>query len=157
MNGSYHIMEDFMSRKRTPGQPKIEAESTATIAVAEPIPADHVGQTPGFVERLGERTDRIPTPDPFEIAGDYVAGVRLFESRRDRQMAIKFDDKPGQLVIGALKALDYRWNPTEQIWVHPVSRESAMGTRIDAERLYQEVRQMVREEKGIVAGQEVPF
>jgi hypothetical protein len=150
-------MEDFMSRKRTPDLTKIEAESTANITVVEPIAAEHIEQTPGFVERLGERTDRIPTPDPFEIAGDYVAGVRLFESRRDRQMAIKFDEKPGQPVIDQLKESGYRWNPTEQIWVHPVSRESAMGTRIEAERLFQEVRQMVREEMGIVAGQEVPF
>ena len=89
--------------------------------------------------------------------GDYVAGVRLFESRRDRQMAIKFDEKPGQPVIDLLKASNYRWNPTEQIWAHPLRRDAAMGTRIDAERLYQEVRQMIREEKGIVAGQEVSF
>jgi hypothetical protein len=32
-----------------------------------------------------------------------------------------------------------------------------MTTRIDAERLYQEIRQMIRQEKGIEAGQEVPF
>ena len=58
-----------MPRKRTPDQPNIEVEPTATIAVAEPIEAEHIEQAPGFVERLGGRMDRIPTPDPFEIAG----------------------------------------------------------------------------------------
>jgi hypothetical protein len=32
-----------------------------------------------------------------------------------------------------------------------------MSTRIEAERLYQEVCKMIRQEKGIEAGQEVPF
>ena len=32
-----------------------------------------------------------------------------------------------------------------------------MSTRIEAEALFQEVRQMIRQEKGIEAGQEVPF
>ena len=36
-------------------------------------------------------------------------------------------------------------------------RIDAMRTRIEAERLYREVRQMVRQEKGIETGQEVPF
>jgi hypothetical protein len=38
-------------------------------------------------------------PDPFKIAQDNVAGVRLYESRQDRQMAIKFENKPSQPVI----------------------------------------------------------
>ena len=145
-----------MSRTRKPSQPTQEVESTANTAVAEPIPSQNIEEKQGFVERIGERNGRVAMPDPFEIAGDYVAGVRLFESKRDRQMAIKFGEKPGQPVIGKLKESGYRWNPTDQVWVHPVHPASAMGTRIDAERLYQEVRQMIRQEKGIEA-QEVPF
>jgi len=146
-----------MSRKRRPDQPTKEAETPANTAVAEPVAVENIEEGASFVERVGDRKSPIATPDPFTIAGDYVAGVQLFESRRDRQMAIKFDEKPGQPVIGTLKASGYRWNPTDQIWTHAVRPESAMGTRIDAERLYQEVRQMIRQDKGIAAGQEVPF
>ena len=96
-------------------------------------------------------------PDPFGIAGDYVAGVRLFESKRDRQMAIQFDDKPGQPVIDKLKEAGYRWNPTDRVWTHAVRQESAMGTRIEAERLYQDLRQMVQQEKAIETRDEIPF
>ena len=83
-------------------------------------------------------------PDPFGIATDHLAGVRLFESKQDRQMAIKFgdgrpEDKPSQAVIDRMKEAGFRWNPADRIWAHPVRPESAMRTRIEAERLYQEV------------------
>ena len=77
-------------------------------------------------------------------------------------MAIKFgegrpEDKPSQAVIDKLKEAGFRWNPTDRIWAHPVWPTSAMSTRIEAEKLYQEVRQMIRKEKGIEPGQEIPF
>ena len=147
-----------MSRKRTPEEQPAEAST----AVAEPpaaandnAPAANDNQ-PSFAERVGQR-QRVSTADPFGIAGDYQAGVRLFESKRDRQMALKFEEKPGQAVIDRLKEAGYHWNPLDKIWAHPVRAESAMSTRIEAERLYQEVRQMIRQEKGIETGQEVPF
>jgi hypothetical protein len=103
-------------------------------------------------------------PDPFGIAIDKLAGVRLFESKQDRQMAIKFgdgrpEDKPSQAVIDKLKEHGYRWQPENKIWAKPVRFQDAMQTRIEAERLYQEVTQMIREEKGIPAGKEaaLPF
>jgi hypothetical protein len=152
-----------MSRKRTPDEKPAE-ESTA---VAEPpaaandnAPAANDNQ-PSFAERVGQRP-RVSAADPFGIAHDNVAGVRLFESRQDRQMAIKFgegrlEDKPSQAVIDKLKEAGYRWNPLDKIWAHPVWPASAMSTRINAERLYQEVCKMIRQEKGIEAGPEVPF
>ena len=146
-----------MSRKRTPSQPTTDAEPTSNTAVAEPVAVDNSVENPTFAERVGERKGRNVIADPLPIAGDYAAGVSLFESRRDRQMAIGFDEKPGQPVIDRLKGSGFRWNPTDRVWTHPVRQESAMGTRIDAERLYQEVRQMIRQDKGIESGQEVPF
>jgi hypothetical protein len=147
-----------MSRKRTPEEQPAEAST----AVAEPpaaandnAPAGNDNQ-PSFAERVGQRP-RVSTADPFGIAGDYLAGVRLFESKRDRQMALKFEEKPSQAVIDRLKEAGYHWNPLDKIWAHPVRAESAMSTRIEAERLYQEVRQMIRQEKGIESSQEVPF
>jgi hypothetical protein len=145
------------SRKHTPDQETPAETSTAT---AEPPAAANDNQ-PSFAERVGQRK-RITAPDPYEIALDTVAGVRLFESKRDRQMAIKFgegrpEDKPSQAVIDKLKEAGYRWNPMDKIWAHPVRDGSAMTTRIDAERLYQEVRQMIRQEQGIETSQEIPF
>ena len=56
-----------------------------------------------------------------------------------------------------MKESGFRWNPSDRIWVHPIRQEYAMAIRIDAEKLYQEVRQMIRQEKGIEATQDIPF
>jgi hypothetical protein len=146
-------------------QPAPEA-GTAATAVAEP-PAVEPPQaearpdSQGFAERVGQKK-RAGVADPFGIAKDNLAGVRLFESKEDRQMAIKFgsggpEDKPSQAVIDKMKEAGYRWNMADRIWTYPVRPDSAMSTRIDAETLYQEVRQMIRQEKGIEATQDVPF
>lgn len=163
-----------MPRKRTPDQPTTESESqpnteAATATVEPPVPespeqvqgfTDPTGlpeleQT--FVERLQQQRGRSIASDPFGIAGDYVAGVRLFENRQDRLMAIKFEEKPGPAVLDALKDAGYRWNPRDKVWVYPIREEAARTTRIEAERLYQEVRGMIRQEKGLESAQEVPF
>ena len=145
------------SRKRTPDQESTETTTT----VAEPPAAEAKAEGQSFADRVGQKK-WVAAPDPFGIAKDNLAGVRLFESKQDRQMAIQFgegrpEDKPSQAVIDKMKEAGFRWNPADRIWAHPVRSESAMSTRIEAERLYQEVRQMIRQEKGIDAGQEVPF
>ena len=111
---------------------------------------------PSFAERVGQKKGNTAS-DPFGIAGDYLAGVRLFESRRDHQMALKFNEKPSQAVIAKLKEAGYRWNPNDMIWAQPVWPATAMTTRIKAERLFQEISQMIRAEKGIENSPEIPF
>jgi hypothetical protein len=135
-------------------EPPTGTDSEPSSAAQAPSPAND--NQPTFAQRVGQRKSPI-APDPFGIAGDYQAGVRLFESRQDHQMALKFDEKPSQAVIDKLKEAGFRWNPTDRIWAHPVWPASAMSTRIKAERLYQEVRQMIRDEKGIDSSPEIPF
>ncbi len=165
-----------MARKRTPDQPTTETESQpateAATATVEPPAAEIPEQAQNFtdpqapelpelkqtfVERLQQQRGRSIAPDPFGIAGDTVAGVRLFENRQDRVMAIKFEEKPGPAVLDMLKDAGYRWNPRDKVWVYPIREETARATRIEAERLYQEVRGMIRQEKGIEASPEIPF
>jgi hypothetical protein len=146
-----------MSRKHTPDQQSPET----TTPVAEPPAAEASPEGPGFADKVGQKK-WVPTADPFGIAKDNVAGVRLFESRQDHQVALKFgdgrpEDKPSQAVIDTIKEAGFRWDPSNKIWTYPVRSESAMGTRIDAERLFQQVAKMIRQEKGIEAGKEVPF
>lgn len=159
-----------MARKRTPKdstptetptpvQPEPEQTTNATVATTEvesPVP-EAPEQQRSFVQRIQQQRGRAIVSDPFGIAGDDEAGVRLFISRRNRQMAIKFEEKPGQEILDLVKSAGYRWNANDYMWVHPIETDSAMTTRIDAERLYQEVRGMIRQTKGIESGQEVPF
>jgi len=165
-----------MPRKRTPDQPSTDTETlettTAATATAEPPAPERSEQIQGvaepqatestekkqtFAERIRQERQPAYKRDPFGIAGDYAAGVRLFENKQDRLMAIKFEEKPSPAVLDKLKDAGYRWNPRDQVWVYPVRDDAARTTRIEAERLYQEVRGMVRQEKGIEASQEIPF
>src|SRR5437016_868018 len=113
-----------MSRKRTTQDQESAETSTA---VAEAPAAEAASDKPGFAEKVGQK-NYVAAPDPFSIAGDYLAGVQLFESRQDRQVAIKFgegrpEDKPSQAVIDKMKESGYRWNPEHKIWAHPVRGE----------------------------------
>jgi hypothetical protein len=133
-------------------------ENQPSVA-APPAPANdnfHAANDnqPSFAERVGQRKRVI---DPYGIATDNLAGVRLFESQQDRWMAIQFFDTPTRPVIDKVKEAGFHWNPTHRIWTHPLRAENRMRTRIEAERLYQEVCQTIRQEKGISSGQEVPF
>ena len=145
-------------RKRTSEQ---QPPAETSTAVAEPpaaandnAPAANDNQ-PSFAERVGQRK-RIIAPDPYPIATDADIGLHLFESRQDRQMAIKFDEKPSQAVIDKLHEARWTWKPADKIWAHPIWPASAMTIRINAERLYQEICSMIRQEKGI-ASKDVPF
>lgn len=136
----------------------IELASTAVMEPPVPqapeVPA--AAPEPSFVEKLARQRTGI-VPDPFGIAGDYEAGVRLFENRRERLMAIKFDQKPGPEVLTRLKDDGFRWNPRDQVWVHPIYPDQARRIRIDAERTYQDVRQMIRDERGLGTSPDIPF
>jgi hypothetical protein len=142
-----------MSRKRTPDQ---EATETTTTVTEMPAVAETAESSPGFAAKVAQKK-RVSAPDPYGIAVDTVAGVRLFESRRDRQMAIKFENKPSQPVIDKMHEEGWNWKPADKIWARPLWADSAMSTRIEAERLYQDVCKMIRQEKGIETSQEVPF
>ena len=155
-----------MSRKRTPDQQTTETTTTETTApetgtaLAEPPAAANDNapaandNRPSFAERVGQRI-RVSAADPYVIAADHVIGVRLYESKRDRQMAIKFEEKPSRAVLDKMHDAGWGWRQADKIWAHAITEETAAVTRIKAERLYQECRTMIRQEIG--AGQEVPF
>jgi hypothetical protein len=159
-------MEDRMSRKRTPDQQTTETTTTETTApetgtaVADPSapandnrPAANDNQR-SFAERVGQRV-RVSATDPYPIAVDPVLGIRLYESKQDRQMAIKFDEKPSRAVLDRMHDAGWVWKQADKIWAHAVTPDTAVNTRIKAERTYQDVCRMIRQEIG--AGQEVPF
>ncbi len=109
---------------------------------------------PSFAERVGQRI-RTSSADPYVIAADHVVGVRLYESKSDRQMAIKFEEKPSRAVLDTMHDAGWVWKQADKIWAHALTPDSAATTRVKAERLYQEVCNMIRQEIG--AGREVPF
>lgn len=162
-----------MARKRTPkdlsqienlSQPAevalspVQVEPTGTAVMEPPVAETPAPESqPSFVEKLARQRNPGIVPDPFGIAGDYVVGVRLFEDRRDRLMAIKFEQKPSAEVLTRMKDSGFRWNPRDQVWVHPIYPDQARQIRIEAERTYQDVCQMIRQERGLGDSPEIPF
>src|SRR5947209_8010648 len=110
-----------MSRQRTPDEKSTETSTAATTpqeastAVAEAPAAEAKSDRPSFAERVGQR-QRVTTADPFSIAHDNLAGVRLLESKEDRQMAIKFDEKPSRAVLERLRDAGWVWKQADKIW-----------------------------------------
>jgi phage terminase large subunit-like protein len=152
-----------MSRKRTPDEKSTETTiaetSTAetTTAVAEPPAAETKAEGQTFAERVGQKKWK-PDPDPFEIKSDFEAGIHLFRSRRDQQMAIKFDKKPPEAVLDKMREAEgWTWKRADGIWALSFTPDNARSRHILAERLYDEVLPILRQELGIGAGQEVPF
>ncbi len=108
-----------------------------------------------------ERSEPAPkkfAADPFGIASDYLAGVHLAESRRYRRSQLSFDEKPSQPVIELLKENGFRWNAQDKLWSRPIEAAAAMQDRISAEKLFQDVSKLLRQEKGLGADQgKAPF
>jgi hypothetical protein len=173
----YHITEVFMPRKSTsndtpspdntnitPDAPATEASTAVaerpTLPPADPVAAEQPvaegAVRRSFADRVGQK-QQPSAPDPFAIATDAAAGVKLYESKQDRQMAIKFAEKPSQAVLDKMREARWQWKQADRIWARPVNPGSALSTRIEAEQLFQEVRKMVRQEKGLEPGPEVPF
>jgi hypothetical protein len=115
-----------------------EAEATGRTLTVERQPGDEPAEP-----------KKSYAPDPFKIATDVLAGVHLAESRRFRRSEISFDEKPSQPVIDKLKESGFRWNGQDRLWAKRIDAPSALQDRIDAERTYQDVAKMIREERGI--------
>ena len=130
-----------------------ETQSTDLTAVNDAAAA-------GTTREPGDDTpaERKYAPDPLVLVGDYEAGVRFRESRRFRRSEIEFlEGKPSQPVLDQLKADGFRWSPDEKVWSRPVGVNDAYATRVEAERTFNQVAQMIREEKGISGDSRNPF
>ena len=132
-------------------------KSTVATASQGELDAARYSKPMSFAERVRRERRPLIASDPFAIAGDMEAGVRLFEGRQDRLMMIKFEEKPGSEVLNRMKEFGVRWNPRDMVWVHPIRPDNEHSIRVEAGRLYQEVRSMLREAKGLENNQEIPF
>lgn len=126
-----------------------EAQQTAAAIVQEVADNTRLPEQNGtsFAEKVGKKEYK-PVPDPFGIASDYVAGVRLSESRRYGKMLLAFEEKPTPEVTAKLKEAGFRWEPLEKVWTLS-TRANPMTARIDADRVFNDVSKLIREQRGI--------
>jgi hypothetical protein len=153
-----------MTRKRKPDQDSPETTSAVVeppAPTSDPAAPETTAGGQSFADKVGQKKP-LSAPDPFCIAGDYTAGVELFHSKLDSQMAIKFGDgsskdKPSPAILEKMHEAGWTWKSQHGIWALPFTPASEMRTHIEGERHFQEVCKMIRHEKGIEASPEVPF
>lgn len=155
-----------MPRKNKSKQTVKDAETAISTAITEALPETAVEPQPDapvvpvtvadktpsesphtFVERHGHRK----VPDPFQIAFDRAAGVFLYEDKQDRELAIIFDEWPGDRIADLMEQAGYSWDSRQAVWVKLLDESSARSTRIETERLYHQVCQMIRQKRGVEA------
>jgi hypothetical protein len=146
------------TKRKTAEQDQETTLETATAAATQRQPGDEPAET-----------RRDLGPDPFAIDTDTKVGARLQGRQRYfdrdlgryafRRIEIKFDEKPDeQAVIDKIKEAGFEWSREHKAWSKIVPKDEAIRTRVDVERLFQEVTQMLRATKGLAPEPEkTPF
>ncbi len=114
----------------------------------QPLPGEIVvsdtGPTQSHVQRMAIMSDR-------------QAGVRFHFNYGRHTGEISFDEKPSEEVRAALKDNGYQWKAEAKVWSFPIRFESREQDRLHAKKVFHQVAELLRMEKGIKpAGQPLP-
>jgi hypothetical protein len=94
------------------------------------------------------------SPDPHELdtvcLGPDNSGpkMRLFRSNRFNQVQIRFDERPPEDVVGILKEDGWRWRGQGEGWTKQLDRAARWRGQADAERLFKEIADELRQSRG---------
>jgi hypothetical protein len=154
-----------MSHKPTSHQDPPETTAAEPAAAEPPVSeaaiAETAEDTPKFADRVGKKK-WTPRPERSQVVIDSSTGVQLFRSDRKSRMEIQFgdgspNDKPSQGVLDKMHAAGWKWKSADRVWVQPFTPDSVIRKHIEAERLFDDVSQIIRQEKGVATGPQVPF
>lgn len=123
--------------------PKTESKTDAKVKAQPQAPA-WPAESP-----KAEEQRKYKYPQKFEWIRDNVAGFTLAEDRRFRQIQIAFAERPNDEVIDLLQDDGFRWRPEDRVWTKQIDREAPAQSRIDAERMANDLSELIREQKGI--------
>lgn len=125
----------------------------------EPAPPTRQDEPPADAN-AGERKWQVQ-PDPHGIYSVALTDtndgprVHLYRSRRYNQVAVRFDEKPGQSVRERMHDEGYRWREAEGVWTKQLGEYRVSG-QLAAERLVTELANAIRADCGLApAGQAV--
>lgn len=130
--------------------PAVEPALDPPSAASEIRPASAPEKQPAEPEPSRRRWQ--PDPLPFLSIGLSVEGgprMTLFRNNRLNQMAIKFDEKPGDEHRARLREAGWRWREAESVWTKQLDRERRAASQLEAERLFTEIGDAIREERGL--------
>lgn len=75
--------------------------------------------------------------------------MRLLRSNRFKQMQIAFDEKPDEQYRARLHEAGWRWRQAEGLWTVQLEPEHKWRTHADAERLFTEIGNAIRADRGL--------
>jgi hypothetical protein len=139
-------------------QPPIRpAEHEAALQAVEPTAAvepsaDEQRQPPTEAEGAPRRQWQ---PDPFPFMAISLGPdkdspkMTLFRSNKLNQMAIRFDEKPEEEHRLRLREAQWKWREDEGVWTKQMDRERRATSQVEAERLFTEIGEAIRAERGL--------
>ena len=75
--------------------------------------------------------------------------MRLYRSNRLNQMAIGFDERPDPPYRTRLREDGWRWREDEGVWTKQLNRERRAAGQLQAERLFTEISDAIRADRGL--------
>jgi hypothetical protein len=75
--------------------------------------------------------------------------MRLFRSEKYQQMQIQFDEKPDERYRTRLREAGWKWRTAEQVWTKQFEPGARWRTPADAEKLFAEIGNAIRAERGL--------
>ena len=93
--------------------------------------------------------------DPFPLmaitlgAGKDSPKMTLFRSNRYNQMAIRFDEPPAKEHRERLRQEQWRWREAEGVWTKRLDRDRRATSQMEAERLFTDIGNAIRNELGL--------
>jgi hypothetical protein len=150
--------------KAAPAKPDTADRVTAALAAAPVMRGSELGAP----AREGTHPEpvmpkvrgRLPDPRGIEtisLDADSRNGprMRLLRSYRNHEVWIQFDKNPGKDVTEAVKAAGFRWEARAEVddhrgaWVKPLEQGREVRIMLDAERLFRDLGNKIRQANGL--------
>jgi hypothetical protein len=119
----------------------------------QPLPGEIVASGGNSAEPANE----LSHVQRASIMSDRQAGVRFYFNYERHRGEISFEAKPSQEVRDFLTQNGYQWKPEAKVWTIPIRFEQREQGRLHAKKIFHQVAELIRMEKGIEpAGQPLP-
>ena len=133
----------------------IAARQQAAAVASDLTHSTRLPEDPVPLESARGHAAKVGQQKPgYTAAGkrDAVIGAshREYQDKENRiyLSIIKFDEKPSPEVIKMLRASEFDWNQENKEWIRPVRFATRQQDRITADRIFDDVCQMIRQERG---------
>ena len=153
-------------RKKSP-ETTAPAEEPPVTSPAPEMPPPQATERPAAAKPAANEEQRQPAteaedaprrqwePDPHPLRTMALGlekdspKMTLFRSNKLNQLAIRFDEKPEEEHRLRLREAKWKWREDEGVWTKQMDRERRATSQMEAERLFTEIGEAMRAERGL--------